>query len=352
MADFIDENDFEDVSESSKPKRKWIMTINNPKNHGMTHEVLREKLMSIKNIKYWCMCDEIGLKTHTYHTHVFIYRDTALSFQYLKNLFPPADLKYCSRGTSVQIRNYVRKEGEKWGNNPKNDTNLSETFEEYGECPDEKQGKRNDLTTLYNLIKEGKSDFEIMEENPSFMNRLNTVNQVRETLKYEQFKNKVRDTMHVEYWQGDSGTGKTSGIYNLYGFENVYRVTDYRNPWDGYSGQDVVVFEEFRGEIEISKMLIWLDIYPLQLPCRYNNKTACYTKVFFTSNKPLKNIYTEWQKDEPETFKAFTRRIHTVKIFSVGQAPQEIPTQQYIDGDVFVNISAAEEKYIQETFGL
>ena len=166
------------------------------------------------------------------------------------------------------------------------------------------------------------------------MNRLNIVGQVRETLKYEQYKNKVRDTMHVEYWQGDSGTGKTSGIYNLYGFENVYRVTDYKNPWDGYSGQDVVVFEEFRGEIEISKMLIWLDIYPLQL------------------NKPLKNQYLQWQKDEPETFKAFTRRIHTVKIFTVGQAPQELPTQQYIDGDVFVNISAAEEKYIQETFGL
>ena len=341
----------EDIKKEYKPCRKWCLTINNPETHGFSHDVIRELLMNIKNVKYWCMCDEIGLQTHTYHTHIFIYRDTAISFEYLKKLFPPAFLKACN-GSALENRAYVRKEGAKFIANGKVESNLPETFEEFGECPEEKQGKRNDLTLLYDLVKQGKSDFEIIEENPNFMNRLNTVGQVRETLKYEQYKNKVRDTMHVEYWQGDSGTGKTSGIYNLYGFENVYRVTDYKNPWDGYSGQDVVVFEEFRGEIEISKMLIWLDIYPLQLPCRYNNKTACYTKVFFTSNKPLKNIYTEWQKDEPETFKAFTRRIHTVKIFAMGQAPQEIPTQQYIDGDVFVNISAAEEKYIQETFGL
>lgn len=330
--------------------RKWLLTINNPQDAGFTHERIRDILAGIKSIKYWCMCDEIGGKTHTYHTHVFIFRNSPLKFSQVKELFPTAHIDKC-KGTCQENKDYVTKSG-KYADTEKVETNLIDTFEEFGECPQERQGERNDLVTLYELIKEGKSDYEIIEENPNFMKRLNTVNQVRETLKYEQFKNKVRDTMHVEYWQGDSGTGKTSGIYNLYGFENVYRVTDYRNPWDGYSGQDVVVFEEFRGDVEISKMLIWLDIYPLQLPCRYNNKTACYTKVFFTSNKPLKNQYLQWQKDEPETFKAFVRRIHTVKIFTQDAAPQEIPTQQYIDGDVFVNISAAEEKYIQETFGL
>lgn len=343
----LDEDDFKE----QKPCRKWNLTINNPVDHGFPHDVIRELLMGIKNIKYWCMCDEIGLKTQTYHTHIFIYRDTAISFEYIKKLFPSAFIKRCN-GTALENRAYICKDGAKFVENGKVETNLPDTFEEYGECPEERQGKRTDLLTLYNLIKEGKSDFEIIEENPSYMQRLNVVNQVRETIKYDQFKNKVRANMHVEYWQGDSGTGKTSGIYNKHGFENVYRITDSRNPWDGYAGQDVVVFEEFHSEFELSKMLIWLDIYPLQLPCRYNNKTACYTQVYFTSNKPLKDQYRIFQKDEPEMFNAFIRRIHTVKIFKNGQAPQTIPTDNYINGDVFVSLSPAEEKFIQEAFGM
>lgn len=330
-----------------KPTRKWQLTINNPLDHGFTHDVIKDKLSSIKNIKYWCMCDEVGLETNTYHTHIFLTRNTALSFEYIKNLFPVAHIDPC-KGTCFENRAYIRKEGQKFIDNGKVETNLPETFEEYGECPQEEQGKRNDLTVLYDMIKEGKSDYEILEENPSYMKRLNTISQVRETLKFQLFKNKVRSDMHVEYWYGASGTGKTSGIYDMYGFDNVYRVTDYKNPWDGYSGQDVVVFEEFRSDIDISKILIWLDIYPLQLPCRYNNKTACYTKVFFTSNKPLTSQYIWLQSDEPETWKAFIRRIHNVKKFMDDGTIKDIPVDP---SDQFVDLTDSELKHIQETLG-
>lgn len=331
--------------------RKWFITINNPLDHDMSHEQIIDCLSKIKKLDYWCMSDEIGGQEHTYHTHLYIYRSGQIRFSALKRLFPTANLKM-AKGSSQECRDYIRKEG-KYKDSEKACTNLKDTFQEYGELPNEKQGSRTDLNTLYDMIKDGLSDYEILEENPNYMKRLSTIGQVRETLKYEEFRNKLRSEMHVEYWSGSSGTGKTSGIYAMYGFDNVYRVTDYKNPWDSYKGQDVVVFEEFRSDVEITKLLIWLDIYPLELPCRYNNKTACYTKVFFTSNVPLYCQYKYIQSDEPETFKALKRRIHKVKLFNEDGTTELYDTEVYmsLEKDPFVKLTPAEQNYIQTTLG-
>ena len=56
----------------------------------------------------------------------------------------------------------------------------------------------------------------------------------------------------------------------------------------------------------------YLDIYPLHLPARYNDRVACYTKVYLTSNLPLEKQYRAEQWDRPETWRAFLRRIHNV----------------------------------------
>ncbi len=82
--------------------------------------------------------------------------------------------------------------------------------------------------------------------------------------------------------------------------------------FDGYNGQDVLVFEEFNSQVPIEDMLNYLDIYPLHLPARYNDRVACYTKVYLTSNLPLEKQYRAEQWDRPETWRAFLRRIHNV----------------------------------------
>ena len=305
----VDKNE-EDLR--GKQRRKWLITINNPEDHGFSHEQIKEVLAKVKGKLYWCMCDEIGGIHKTYHTHIFICRSSAFTFEQVKGMFPPAHLDRCF-GSNQENRDYVLKEG-KWKNSEKALTSLKDTFEESGECPEEHQGARNDLTVLYDMIKDGMTNYQILEENPNYMSQLDKIDKCREIMRYEEFKSRTRE-LQVEYWYGKTGTGKTSGILARYGFENVYRVTDMKNPWDGYRGQDVVLFEEFSGEIDISRMLIWLDIYPLELPCRYNNKVACYTKVFLTSNRPLDMLYTWIQREEQEVWKAFLRRISCVKEF-------------------------------------
>jgi len=62
-------------------------------------------------------------------------------------------------------------------------------------------------------------------------------------------------------------------------------------------------------------MLNYLDVYPLWLRARYNNKIACYTKAFIISNIPLSEQYRNIQSENPEIWQAFLRRIHKVYSF-------------------------------------
>lgn len=292
--------------------RKWLITINNPKEKDFDHDMIKKQIAEIKDVNYWCMCDEVG-KNGTYHTHLFIYRKNPVRFSKVKKSFPGAHIDK-AYGTSQDNRDYIKKEGKHKGTD-KEDTNLKDTFEESGEMPLEHQGKRNDLTMLYDWIKQGLSNYEILEENPQYMADLDKIERCRQIVKQEEFKNKFRD-LQVEYYYGKSGSGKTRGIMDRYGYENVYRITDILHPWDTYRGQDVVVFEEFySSNFKITDMLNYLDGYPLDLPCRYNNKQACYTKVYLLSNMAFEDQYRDIKRDYPDTWEAFCRRINCIKIF-------------------------------------
>lgn len=293
---------------SINKSRKWLLTINNPLEHGMLHEQITYTVVALDGVLYWCMCDEIG-DEGTPHTHIYIQFNNPRSFNTIKNAFPAAHIDNCY-GTPQENRNYIRKEG-KYAESEKSTTNLKETFFEFGECPEEHQGARNDVVVLYDLVKDGATDYEIIEANPNFISRLDTTEKVRQILRDEQFKNQFRD-MTVSYIYGLTGSGKTRYVMDKYGYTNVYRVTDYSHPFDGYKGQDVVVFEEFRSSLRIQDMLNYLDGYPLELPCRYNNKIACFTKVYLITNIPLSEQFKSVQKEAPETWKAFLRRIHSV----------------------------------------
>ena len=97
-----------------------------------------------------------------------------------------------------------------------------------------------------------------------------------------------------------------------YGYVKVYRITDYKHPFDSYHGQDVIVFEEFRNSLPIDNMLNYLDGYPLELPARYMNRIACFTKVYIISNWNFEEQYTAIQHKYYETWNAFVRRIDKI----------------------------------------
>jgi hypothetical protein len=97
-----------------------------------------------------------------------------------------------------------------------------------------------------------------------------------------------------------------------HGFDKVYRITDYKHPFDTYQGQDIIIFDEFHSQIKIELMLNLLDGYPLKLPARYNDKTAQYKQEYIISNEPLDKQYPNVQKHYQDTFNALRRRIHNI----------------------------------------
>ena len=310
--------------ESNTQSRKWQLTINNPQDHGMTHDVIIDRAQKF-NPDYFCMADEIGA-SGTLHTHVYLYSISPMRFGTLKRRFPTAHIEKAI-GTSQENRDYMRKEG-KWAETAKAETRVEGTFKEFGVLPNEASEKSPKMAQLMQDVKDGYSTTEIIENDPSFAFKINDIDALREKLLFEKFRKENRP-VKTNYLFGDSGTGKTRSIYEKHPPEDVYRITDYSGQsgarFDDYHGEPVIVFEEFHSQVPISAMLNFLDIYPLRLPARYRDRVACFDTVYITSNIPLEDQYRDIQKHEMETWHAFLRRIHTVTEFRRGLPPREVP---------------------------
>lgn len=290
--------------------RKWQITINNPIDKGLNHDAIKRHLAQLKSCIYWCLADEIGLETQTPHTHIFIQLRSAARFSRIKKLFPDAHIEQ-AHGSAVENKAYVEKSG-KWAADAKSDTSVPGTFEEWGELPDEPgQGSRSDIAELYNMIVDGMSNSEIMAANPELAAHISRMDKIRQDILEDRFRTTWR-TLEVTYIFGPTATGKTRGIMEQHGYGNVYRITDYKHPFDRYASEPVICFDEFRSSLMIGDMLNYLDGYPISLPARYANRVACYETVYIVSNISLCKQYANVQYSEDATWKAFLRRIHRV----------------------------------------
>jgi len=278
------------------------------------------------------MCDETG-EQGTPHTHIYVVFSNSVMFETVHKRFFGVHIDE-AKGSHKDNRDYVRKEG-KWLGDEKHETNHVETFEEWGEIPPDRTKSETQAEQIMQMVTAGKTNAEILREIPGAYSKINYIEQARQTIQYDKFADQYckRD---VTYLWGDTRVGKTRSVMDLYGYRNVYQVTDYAHPFDNYSGQDVIIFEEFRSSLKIEDMLKYLDGYPVMLPCRYNNRVACYTKVFIISNIPLEKQYTNIQQECPKTWEAFLARIdhtqHMTKQF------QELPPDPSFDpGSIFDN---------------
>lgn len=314
----------------------YQLTINAPEEKGWTHERILEVLRgNFKTLVYICMADEQG---SCYHTHIFVVFASRVRFSMVKRYFEEAHIEKCKGSVSDNV-NYVKKIG-KWElDEAKQEKKIEGTFEEYGTQPSDSKGKRSDMSELYQMIQENMSNAEILSINQDYIMQIDKLDKVRTTILTEKYKDTVRLDLEVIYVSGATGTGKTRGVLEKHGYSNVYRVTDYVNPFDNYNCQPVMAFEEFRSSMRISKMLLYCDIYPIELPARYSNKYACYNTVYIISNWCLEKQYMEVQREDKESWEAFLRRIHKVIIYSRdGSIKEYNSVKAYLDRDEFVEI--------------
>lgn len=179
------------------------------------------------------------------------------------------------RGTAEEASEYCRKI----------ESAMPGTLIEFGSMR-APSGTRTDLSSMYSMIKEGKSNKEICDFMPStYMRYYRSVNHVRQVmLEPTEKKRSVEVVVHF----GATGTGKTSRVIDKYELSDVY-ILDQPNGgslwFDGYVGQPVLLIDDFYGWIRHSQLLRILDGYNMRLPVKGSYTYAKWSKVYITSNK-------------------------------------------------------------------
>lgn len=310
--------------------RKWQLTINNPLEKGFDHDNIKSALHKLKSVVYWCMADEVG-EENTPHTHIYFACSSPVRFSTVKNLFPSAHSE-AAHGSSQENRNYIAKE-DKWADDVKHGTKVDGTFEEFGEMPSDNRRGYSEYNEIIDRIRDGATNAEILSENPDFFRVMRDVEYVRQILKAEEYREKWRNIETVYIW-GTTGVGKTRFVMDGCGYSNVYAVNDYKHPFDGYAGENVMLFDEFNSNFRIQDMNNYLDGYPLSLPARYSNKQACFERVFIISNLDLWEQYHQERLNQRSVWDAFIRRIHKVVRFMPDGTLQEYTTDEYLSDKV------------------
>jgi len=304
--------------------RKWFLTLNNAIEYGFTHDVIIEKLRMF-HLRYFCLSDEIG-DSGNYHTHVYLCSDSPIRFSTVQRKFPIAHIEP-AYGSSYQLKSYLLKE-EDGKHASKAHTKVKDTFYEWGDIPSPEQEKHPMMASIIEEVQSGKSTASIIKDHPNLAFKSNDIDSLRQTLLSERYMVEPRLNLRVCYVVGKSGTGKTRSVYELHDARDVYRMTSYgRILFDGYRGQDVMVFEEFRSQIDIADMLNFIDVHVTYLPARYQNKVATYTQVYIISNINLLEQYKDIQRTQPETWNAFLRRIDTIRVFKENGVYEDYPCE-------------------------
>lgn len=96
----------------------------------------------------------------------------------------------------------------------------------------------------------------------------------------------------VDVFWGTTGTGKSHRAWDEAG-PGAYPKDPRSKFWDGYSGHEHVVLDEFRGGIDIAHLLRWLDKYPVIVEVKGSSTVLKATHIWITSNIDPRDWYPD-----------------------------------------------------------
>lgn len=166
----------------------------------------------------------------------------------------------------------------------------------FGEAPS--QGKRTDLLEIKTQIEEGKSAYELWNDNFATM-----VRYAKGIMHFYYMSVKPRNfAPQVAVLFGPTGTGKSSYVYKEIPEHKSYWVNRPRDqagaPWfNGYDPRihEHLVIDEFYGWVKLDWLLRLLDRYPMHVDVKGDMVPFTCKYIWITSNKPPVEWY-DWDK--------------------------------------------------------
>lgn len=268
-----EEKEKKENSKMKQRSRGWCFTIFN---YEEEYDNIIRKLN--KNSTYYIIGKEICPTTGNKHLQGYAYYKNAITGKsMLSKLTPTASIERAN-GTAQQNYDYCSKEMD---------------FIEHGEMP--KQGERVDLITLANQIKEGKKKVnDLAMENPY---TYHCYGRTLEKIENITINKNFRKHMTKGIWlYGPTGVGKSHIAFNNFG--EYDESTHYTHPsndgkwWDGYTGQKIVIINDFRANIPFSDLLQLVDKWPYKVPRRFVGPIQFTSEiVIITSSMHPRNAY-------------------------------------------------------------
>lgn len=111
-------------------------------------------------------------------------------------------------------------------------------------------------------------------------------------------------------YYGPTGTGKSRRAWEE-ALESAYPKDPNTKFWCGYRGHENVVIDEFRGLINISNILRWLDRYPVLVEVKGSSVVLNAKRIWLTSNVHPRDWYPNL---DPLTVDALLRRMEIIQI--------------------------------------
>jgi hypothetical protein len=133
------------------------------------------------------------------------------------------------------------------------------------------------------------------------------VNKVNMLYHHKRNNQNYRKVEVYVYW-GLGGTGKTRKVFDEN--PNVFRCNNWKAfnglIFDGYDGEDVILLDDFCGNIPFNFFLNIIDGHPLSVKVKYGHVSVNYTKVFITSTKIPTLWYPSHQTNTDDYMNIFT----------------------------------------------
>lgn len=307
--------------------RRMFLTMENYQKHGLDHEKIQKLIKSFTSLIYGCFDLEVS-NNGVPHVHAYLYFDNQVRVSTVKNTFGKFIHIDKAQGSHSQCIAYCEKSGDSLAE--KKETQVEGSFWETGERPLDRTERRESVWAgVYELAKTG--DFtalDIIDANPSLSCHLEKIEALVSRCKAQKSKKQWREvTVFLIY--GDTATGKTTWAYEHHSEGGIYRVTDYEHPYEGYTGEKTIVYDEFDHRartMNLSSILQLIDRFPLgaALTRRYSNLVPEFVKVVFISNESPNCMYL---RATHKQWNAFLRRInHIYRFENDGVIVEENPS--------------------------
>lgn len=166
------------------------------------------------------------------------------------------------------------------------------------------QGKRTDIDLALEEIRMGIPLVEIIEEKPHLVRIIKSL----ERYKTLHINSKVVDVSNrtVTVITGPSGAGKTTYVREKEPDLWVVPISNGTMWFDGYEGQEAVLFDDYNGEIPYRNFLRLLHNFVESVPIKGGHINWTPIRIYITSNKEW---YRWYQGDNPELERRITENV-------------------------------------------